>query len=97
MKRLLNTRSLLFSALVLLFLILPSSVFAAEKEAVIDTGDTAWMLVATAIVIFMHVPGLALFYGGLVSERNVVSTMMHSFVSLLVVTIVWVLWGYSLS
>ncbi len=63
----------------------------------IDTGDTTWMLVATAIVIFMHVPGLALFYGGLVSERNVVSTMMHSFVSLLIVSVVWVLWGYSLS
>ncbi|WP_407647311.1 ammonium transporter [Gracilibacillus oryzae] len=55
------------------------------------------MLIATAIVIFMHVPGLALFYGGLVSDRNVVSTMMHSFVSLLVVSIVWVLWGYTLS
>ncbi|WP_202946735.1 ammonium transporter [Bacillus methanolicus] len=62
-----------------------------------DTGNTTWMLVATAIVIFMHVPGLALFYGGLVSDRNVVSTMMHSFVSLLIVTIAWVLWGYSLS
>ncbi|WP_205672410.1 ammonium transporter [Ammoniphilus sp. YIM 78166] len=62
-----------------------------------DSGDTTWMLVATAIVIFMHVPGLALFYGGLVSDRNVVSTMMHSFVSLLIVTLVWVLWGYTLS
>ncbi|WP_205650983.1 ammonium transporter [Ectobacillus funiculus] len=62
-----------------------------------DTGDTAWMLIATAIVIFMHVPGLALFYGGLVSERNVVSTMMHSLASLLVVSVVWVLWGYSLT
>ncbi|MFS0778518.1 ammonium transporter [Neobacillus sp. 3P2-tot-E-2] len=55
------------------------------------------MLIATAIVIFMHVPGLALFYGGLVSDRNVVSTMMHSFVSLLIVTLVWVFWGYTLS
>ncbi|WP_205161143.1 ammonium transporter [Niallia nealsonii] len=62
-----------------------------------DTGDTTWMFVATAIVIFMHMPGLALFYGGLVSDRNVVSTMMHSFVSLLIVTIVWFLWGYTLS
>ncbi|MBT2730405.1 ammonium transporter [Bacillus sp. ISL-75] len=62
-----------------------------------DTGDTAWMIVATALVIFMHVPGLALFYGGLVSERNVISTMMHSFVSLLIVSVVWVLWGYTLS
>ncbi|MCP3763834.1 ammonium transporter [Domibacillus sp. A3M-37] len=62
-----------------------------------DTGDTTWILIATALVLFMHVPGLALFYGGLVSERNVVSTMMHSFVSLLIVSIVWVLWGYTLS
>nr|WP_232337153.1 ammonium transporter [Lysinibacillus timonensis] len=62
-----------------------------------DTGDTTWMFVATAIVIFMHVPGLALFYGGLVNDRNVISTMMHSFVSLLIVTIVWVLWGYTLA
>lgn len=98
MNRFIKVPSFLFSSIVLLSLmIIPSSVFAAETEAVIDTGDTSWMLVATAIVIFMHVPGLALFYGGLVSERNVVSTMMHSFVSLLVVTIVWVLWGYSLS
>ncbi|MED4286840.1 ammonium transporter [Priestia megaterium] len=62
-----------------------------------DTGDTTWILFAIALVLFMHVPGLALFYGGLVSERNVVSTMMHSFVSLLIVSVVWVLWGYSLS
>ncbi|PGT76713.1 ammonium transporter, partial [Bacillus sp. AFS040349] len=89
-----KNKMLLFSLLVLL--LLPINAFAAE-EVVIDSGDTTWMLVATAIVIFMHVPGLALFYGGLVSERNVVSTMMHSFVSLLVVTIVWVLWGYTLT
>ncbi|WP_202946734.1 ammonium transporter [Bacillus methanolicus] len=62
-----------------------------------DTGDTTWILIATALVLFMHVPGLALFYGGLVSDRNVVSTTMHSFVSLLIVSVVWVLWGYSLS
>lgn len=81
----------------LLFLTVPFTVFAAGPTPKIDSGDTTWMLIATAIVIFMHVPGLALFYGGLVNERNVVSTMMHSFVSLLVITIVWVLWGYSLS
>ncbi|KAB8137464.1 ammonium transporter [Gracilibacillus oryzae] len=81
-----------------LLLLFPSNLFAAEAaESAISAGDTAWMLIATAIVIFMHVPGLALFYGGLVSDRNVVSTMMHSFVSLLVVSIVWVLWGYTLS
>lgn len=77
--------------------IIPINTLAAETTPSIDSGDTTWMLIATAIVIFMHVPGLALFYGGLVSDRNVVSTMMHSFVSLLIVTMVWVLWGYSLS
>jgi ammonium transporter, Amt family len=91
-------RGSIFTLAMLAFIfIIPTSTFAAETAPAIDTGDTTWMLIATAIVIFMHVPGLALFYGGLVSERNVVSTMMHSFVSLLVVTIVWVLWGYSLS
>lgn len=74
-----------------------TNVFAATPAVQIDSGDTTWMLVATAIVIFMHIPGLALFYGGLVSDRNVVSTMMHSFVSMLVVTIVWVFWGYTLA
>jgi Amt family ammonium transporter len=83
--------------LALLFITIPFTVFAQGPAPKIDSGDTTWMLISTAIVIFMHVPGLALFYGGLVSERNVVSTMMHSFVSLLVITIVWVLWGHSLT
>jgi ammonium transporter, Amt family len=78
-------------------LIVPINAYAATTDIVVDSGDTTWMLIATAIVIFMHVPGLALFYGGLVSDRNVVSTMMHSFVSLLVITLVWVLWGYTIS
>lgn len=86
----------LFILLFFLLTLAPINTLAAT-EPVIDSGDTTWMLVATAIVIFMHVPGLALFYGGLVSDRNVVSTMMHSFVSLLVITLVWVLWGYTLS
>lgn len=86
----------LITLLSLIFTI-PVNTFAAGTAPAIDTGDTTWMLISTAIVIFMHVPGLALFYGGLVSDRNVVSTMMHSFVSLLIVTIVWVLWGYTLS
>ncbi|TRZ37973.1 ammonium transporter [Niallia circulans] len=87
----------LFVMLLFLLIPVPINTLAATTETVIDSGDTTWMLVATAIVIFMHVPGLALFYGGLVSDRNVVSTMMHSFVSLLVITLVWVLWGYTLS
>ena len=64
--------------------------------AAIDTGDTAWLLVASALVLLMT-PGLAFFYGGLARGRNVVSTIMLSFISIAVVSIVWVLWGYSLA
>jgi ammonium transporter, Amt family len=62
----------------------------------IDTGDTTWMLVSTALVMLMT-PGLALFYGGMVRQKNVLGTIMQSFVALGVVTVQWVLIGYSLS
>lgn len=81
----------------LMVLIFPVQAFAAGDPPKIDSGDTAWMLVATAVVIFMTVPGLAIFYGGLMNGRNVISTVMYTFVSLLVITIIWVLWGYSLA
>ena len=61
-----------------------------------DTGSTAWIIVASAMVMLMT-PGLAFFYGGLVRAKNVVSTIMYSFISVAVVSIVWVLWGYSLA
>ncbi len=61
-----------------------------------DTGSIAWMLTATLLVLFMT-PGLAFFYGGLVRGRNVVSTLMYSFIAMGVASIVWVLWGYSLA
>jgi Amt family ammonium transporter len=61
-----------------------------------DSGDTAWMLAATALVMIM-LPGLALFYGGLVRRKNVLSTIMHSFFGLAIVSIVWVLVGFSLA
>ncbi len=61
-----------------------------------DTGSIAWMLTATMLVLFMT-PGLAFFYGGLVRGRNVVSTLMYSFIAMGVASIVWVLWGYSLA
>jgi Amt family ammonium transporter len=63
----------------------------------VDSGDTAWMLAASALVVAMIVPGLALFYGGMVRSKNVLGTMMHSFLILCVVSVVWVLWGYSLT
>jgi Amt family ammonium transporter len=62
----------------------------------IDTGDTAWILVSAALVMLMT-PGLGFFYGGLVRKKNVLSTIMHSFFSLGVVSVVWVLWGYTLA
>src|SRR5262245_51462416 len=62
----------------------------------IDTGDTAWLLVSTALVLFMT-PGLALFYGGMVRRKNVLATLMHSFSALPLVTLQWVLIGYSLA
>ena len=62
----------------------------------ISSGDTAWVLTASALVLLMT-PGLAFFYGGLVRKKNIVSTMMYSFVSIGLVGIVWVLWGYSLA
>ncbi len=62
----------------------------------LDTGDTAWVLVSSALVMLM-LPGLALFYGGLVRKKNVLSTMMHSFVALGIITVQWVAIGYSLA
>ena len=76
----------------------PAAAAPAPKnvDPVLNTGDTAWMLVASALVLFM-IPGLALFYGGMVRQKNVLSTMMHSFVAMGIVGVQWVLIGYSLS
>ncbi len=68
----------------------------AEEAAGIDSGDTAWLLISTALVMLMT-PGLALFYGGMVRNKNVLGTLMHSFMILCVMSIVWVLWGYTLA
>jgi Amt family ammonium transporter len=73
-------------------LTVPLSAFAGD----IDTGDTAWMLTSTALVLFMALPGLALFYGGLVGQRNVLSVLMQCFSIACVASIIWVLVGYSL-
>jgi Amt family ammonium transporter len=83
--------------LVLLVLLLTSTtgLFAAT-DTPIDSGATAWMLTSTALVLLM-VPGLALFYGGLVRTKNVLGTMMHSFVAMGIISILWVAVGYSMS
>ncbi len=76
----------------------PAAAPAAEAAApVMDKGDTAWMLVSTILVLFMILPGLALFYGGLVRAKNMLSVLMQCTMITAVVIIVWVLWGYSFS
>ena len=70
-------------------------VFAAEGDG-IDTGTTAWMLTSTALVLLM-VPGLAMFYGGLVRTKNVLGTMMHAFSAMAIMSVLWVVCGYCMS
>jgi len=86
--------------------VLPFAAYAQENSSVltvtgtsslkIDTGDTAWMLVSTALVMLMT-PGLAMFYGGMVRRKNVLATIMHSFIAIALISIQWILIGYSLS
>jgi Amt family ammonium transporter len=75
-------------------LMLPDNLYAADG-VVIDSGATAWMLTSTALVLLM-VPGLAMFYGGLVRTKNVLGTMMHSFAAMGIMTVLWVIVGYSM-
>jgi Amt family ammonium transporter len=68
-----------------------------KPQAKVDKGDTAWMLTSSALVLMMTIPGLFLFYGGLVRRKNVLGTIMHSFIIVAIISIQWVLWGYTLS
>ena len=74
----------------------PAVIAQPQAPAPIDKADTAWILISTALVMLMT-PGLALFYGGMVRSKNILGTVMQSFVSLAVVTIIWFLYGYSLA
>jgi Amt family ammonium transporter len=87
--------SAIFS-LVFLGTFAPTALALAAAPAKIDTGDTAWLLTSAALVLLMT-PGLALFYGGMVRRKNVLGTMMHSFVAMGIISVQWVLIGYSLS
>ncbi|MEZ5926236.1 MAG: ammonium transporter [Hyphomicrobiaceae bacterium] len=81
-------------------LVLASTSAGAAAEAVsaaADKGDTAWMLTATALVVLMTIPGLALFYGGLVRAKNMLSVLMQVFYAFSAVSVIWVLYGYSLT
>lgn len=81
---------------ILFFALTQDFAWAADEPPAIDTGDTAWVLISSALVLLMT-PGLAFFYGGLVRSRNVLNTMMMSLVLMAVVGVTWVLWGYSLA
>src|SRR4051794_41944906 len=78
-------------------LLLPAVVLAADAKPKLDTGDTAWMLTSTALVLMMTIPGLALFYGGMVRKKNVLATVMQSFAITCLVTVLWAVLGYSLA
>ena len=80
----------------LCFVLFPSSVFASESE-VLNSGNTAWILVSTALVLLMTLPGLALFYGGLVRVKNVLSVLMQCFAITCIVSVIWLVCGYSLA
>ena len=80
----------------LLFITLGLFSISASAEG-LDTGDTAWMLTSTALVLFMTLPGLALFYAGLVRSKNAVSVLMQCFAIACIASIIWVVYGYSLA
>ncbi len=75
----------------------PALSHGASQPPQINTGDTGWILTSSALVLLMTIPGLFLFYGGLVRGKNVLGTIMHSFIIVALISIQWVLWGYSLA
>ena len=89
-------RAAVFAALAPLVTLTPSLCRAAE-HALPNKGDTAWMLTATALVLLMSVPALALFYGGLVRTKNMLSVLMQVFVGFSLITVLWCVYGYSLA
>lgn len=94
-----NTKNLgkLFGIVALLMLATVQHAVAQEATAKLDSGDTAWMIVATALVLMMTVPGLMLFYGGMVRKKNALSTVAQSFAVCCLATVLWMVVGYSLA
>lgn len=98
MKRLLSVLfliGLLLSAGALYAEVLPAQPVSEQPAQKVDTGDTAWMIVATAFVMLMTIPGLALFYGGLAKRKDALNTIAMSFVTFCIVSVLWVIYGYS--
>ncbi len=95
MKNLINLRKAGLSIFgVMAAIAVPSTAFAQDA---LDSGDTAWMLTSTALVLMMTIPGLALFYGGMVRKKNVLATLMQSFAVTCLMTVLWMVVGYSLA
>ena len=95
MRNLLSKISVI--GLMSLMLIGFTEISMADDVATIDSGDTAWMIVATILVLVMAIPGLALFYGGLVRAKNMLSVLMQVFVTVSLMSVLWVVYGYSMA
>ena len=93
----LNFRAFVAAGMLLGALAASGAAFAQEAAPLLDTGGTAWMLTSTALVLMMTIPGLALFYGGMVRKKNVLATAMQSFSVACLITIIWMVCGYSLA
>lgn len=89
------SRNSMYWSVIMLLLLLPATALAAEESRV-DSGDTAWILISSALVMIMT-PALGLFYGGMVRKKNALSTIMFSFAILALISVQWVLYGYSLA
>src|SRR5215468_7567546 len=87
--------------MILLFAALPATAQTAADvstpAAKVDSGDTAFVLISSALVLLMTIPGLALFYGGMVRTKNVLGTLMQSFILVGLISVQWLLWGYSVA
>lgn len=90
-------KQLMWASSVFLPLMLSAPLALAGEAPTLDSGDTAWMLTSTALVLFMTIPGLALFYAGMVRSKNVLSVMMQCFAITSLITVLWMVVGYSLA
>jgi Amt family ammonium transporter len=100
MKKILSCGLLALGALAAVALLVEPSLAqapAAAAEPTVNKGDNAWMMVSTVLVLLMTIPGLALFYGGLVRSKNMLSVLAHVFYCVCIVTLIWVIYGYSLT
>lgn len=86
-----------YAGLAALLAMLPIEALAGDAPIVFNSGDTTWMLIATVLVLFMTIPGLSLFYAGMVRSKNVLSVLMQCFAITALVSVLWVIYGYSMA